>query len=351
MVFDKRQTNIAKGVALLLLLWHHLFYNSQKYYSKFTSLFYFHNIPIECYIAIFCKVCVSIFLLLSGYGIFKTFEIYLKNQNESYIKSSLRFTKNHIIKLLAPYWFIYILFVPIGMLFGRNFLEIYNYNPIYFIADFTGLSYLLFEYNYMFNLTWWFMSIIIVYYLIFPIIYKIMDYSAELILLCSAFCLVLFVIIKGEQDSISVYISNFILGMYFAKRNIFIKILVALNTRMKQILFSFLFIFFMVIVVNFLGGIYFNSIFAVSIIIFSFLCLSKIKVISNILAELGKYSGLIFMFHTFIISYYFEKFTYSSKYSIIIFMVAVIVCYLIARLIKWLMNFIKYNELVLKFTR
>lgn len=27
MDFDKRQTNIAKGVAVLLLLWHHLFYD------------------------------------------------------------------------------------------------------------------------------------------------------------------------------------------------------------------------------------------------------------------------------------------------------------------------------------
>ena len=69
LVFDKRQTNIAKGVAVLLLLWHHLFYNKPEYYERFTSIFVYQGVPIECRIATFCKVCVAIFLVLSGFGL------------------------------------------------------------------------------------------------------------------------------------------------------------------------------------------------------------------------------------------------------------------------------------------
>lgn len=55
MTFDKRQTNIAKGVAVLLLLWHHLFYNDPKNYGKFISILKIDNVPIECVIAGSCK--------------------------------------------------------------------------------------------------------------------------------------------------------------------------------------------------------------------------------------------------------------------------------------------------------
>lgn len=49
--FDKRQTNIAKGVAVLLLLWHHLFYNNPKNYGKFISVLNINNVPVESVIA------------------------------------------------------------------------------------------------------------------------------------------------------------------------------------------------------------------------------------------------------------------------------------------------------------
>lgn len=50
MTFDKRQTNIAKGVAVLMLLWHHLFFNTEENYKKFISIIPGTNVPIECYI-------------------------------------------------------------------------------------------------------------------------------------------------------------------------------------------------------------------------------------------------------------------------------------------------------------
>ena len=90
LLFDIRRTNIPKGVALLLLLWHHLFYNSPQYYNSFTSLYVFHGVPIECQIARFCKVCVAIFLVLSGYGLTKSFSKYYKNNS---INGKLSFRK------------------------------------------------------------------------------------------------------------------------------------------------------------------------------------------------------------------------------------------------------------------
>ena len=53
-IFDKRQTNIAKGLAIIILLWHHLFYNE----NTFVSLLSFQGRSIEHIIAQSGKVCV-----------------------------------------------------------------------------------------------------------------------------------------------------------------------------------------------------------------------------------------------------------------------------------------------------
>lgn len=135
--FDKTQTNIVKGIAVLLLLWHHLFFNDPKNYDIFISLFNLRGIPVECFIASYCKVCVSIFLFLSGYGLYKSYSSYLikleKSKKKASVKTDLIYIKNHLIKLLSDYWFIYIVFVSMGFIFGRNPIDIYQGNIIYCI--------------------------------------------------------------------------------------------------------------------------------------------------------------------------------------------------------------------------
>ena len=84
MAFDKRQTNIAKGLAVLLLLWHHLFFQEPELYNKFTSLLIVRTVPIECFLSRFCKVCVAMFLFLSGFGLYKS---WCKNINTEKLKN------------------------------------------------------------------------------------------------------------------------------------------------------------------------------------------------------------------------------------------------------------------------
>lgn len=149
MNFDKRQTNIAKGVGLLLLLWHHLFYNTPEKYSLFISLFIYKSIPIESFIADFCKVCVAIFLILSGYGLTKSYEKYnsafvgKENGIKHILKRDTIYIKNRWLQLMSNYWFVFIIFVPISYFFGRKFYLYYGTNPLNYLFDFFGISYLI----------------------------------------------------------------------------------------------------------------------------------------------------------------------------------------------------------------
>lgn len=356
-VFDKRQTNIAKGVALLLLLWHHLFYNSPEVYTRFSSLWLFRGVPIECQLARFCKVCVAIFLLLSGYGLTKSYSRYLdrhSNDKKLHIKESIKYTLNHLIKLLSDYWIIYIIFVPMGLFFGVSFLEKYGTNPLHYFSEFFGFSYLISGDNYAdysMNLTWWFMSIILVYYLVFPILYKLLKYSPELLLLTTL--IVLFCPYIPDFRSLKVYICPFILGMYISHYNSFDTLARRINSNLKAILVSAFAVFFSAYLRFSLFGdsTAIDFLFAFSVILFSFLVLSKIPILNTVLEHLGKYSGMIFMFHTFIYSLYFQDFIYWFKYPPIIFLVLTVICYVVAVGLEYLKKLIRYDKLVKKVTQ
>ena len=84
----------------------------------------------------------------------------------------LSFYKYRFKKLYLNYWFIWLLFVPVGIfIFGRTPTDAYgNHAIIKMILDFWGLLNLTGSYGY--NPTWWFYSCIILLYLGFPLLHK-----------------------------------------------------------------------------------------------------------------------------------------------------------------------------------
>ncbi|MBQ7521553.1 MAG: acyltransferase [Clostridia bacterium] len=352
MEFDKRQTNIAKGIALCMLLWHHLFYNVPEQYKLFTSLYITANsIPVESFIADFCKICVSIFLFLSGYGLYKSWTSY---KHEHSVNGNLKlgkqfvFVRNHLLKLMGEYWFIFIIFVPIGFFLGK-----FSYIPswhtiVYYTVDFFGLANL-FQTS-TFNPTWWFMSTIIVYYLIFPLLMKLNDYSPEILLAISIFlALIPFIYhFPFYIRDILQYLLSFISGIYFANYNLLRRTNAHLNTYPKKIIIPLLFfVSFLIIRLNIINQQYYLDILgAIPIVLLSYMLISKIKFLDKILKEIGKVSGKIFMFHTFINGIYFRDFAYSPKYSILIFLFLLILYYLIAKVLEFLQNITGYNKLL-----
>lgn len=290
-------------------------------------------------------VCCNI-PFLSGYGLFISFRKGIdKAQNKiaKKVEFSLRYVARRLLKLLSDYWFVYLIFVPLGLLFGRKFYLIYGSSPLAYLADIFGVSYLFFGYDATMNVTWWYMSIVIVYYIVFPILYKLEKISGELLLLISA-CLLLLV---PDYRELTIWILPYSFGIYFADKGIFEKLYKLWNNK---ILLPLLICCLSVILCAYMRENYFgligDSFFAISIILFSCFILSKIPVLKTVLEQLGKYSGSIFMFHTFILGYYFKKFTYSFKYSVLIFSVTVVICYAVAVLIELIKKLIGYNRLV-----
>ena len=148
--------------------------------------------------------------------------------------------------------------------------------------------------------------------------------------------------------NLRIYLFPFVLGMVFAKDNLFEKYF-----KKNNKIFSNIIILGVLLIISlyyritiFKGTSEIDAFITIPIILFSYLVLSRIPVINKVLEQLGKHSGAIFMFHTFIFSYYFHDFIYSFKYSVLIFIVMTVVCYIVAVLLEQLKKLIRYDKLV-----
>ena len=289
------------------------------------------------------------FLFLSGYGLYKSWENNNSKNNKSikskqYIFFQLNFVKKHILKLLLGFCFIYILFVPLSIWFGDPFWEVYG-NPFTGILDFLGVADLVGTTT--MNQSWWFMSLIIILYILFPLLAGIMKRIPELMLALAAIVILIdvfnlgFGVLKYKE-----YYLPFVFGMYFARRNIFEFLSIKCNSVIKKIAIILptilICLMFRLISKNM---IYMDFLFSASIILISYFFISKIKVLSTALEVFGKNSDSIYMFHLFINYYYFQPYLFSLKYSLIIFVVYVIACLFIALFIHKIKKLLRFEKL------
>ena len=281
------------------------------------------------------------------YNSFSKFKRLNSDNGRLSVKKQVIYVKNHLLKLMFSYWFIYIIFAILGFAFGVKFYGAYDLNPIYFIIDFLGLANLFNTPT--FNATWWFMSLIIILYIIYPILDKVLNYSPELLL--SASCLFLLLPENiSNRAQIRSYLIVFVLGMYLSKINGIERLSNKLNTKIKLYLFCFLSLLCTAYIRHYYlnDSVNFDSIFALVVVLISFAIISKIPILNRVLFQLGKYSASIFMFHTFIYSKFLRDFIYGFEYAPIIFIIMILLCYIIAVVLEWLKNILKINKLLEK---
>lgn len=317
-IFTVESTNIAKGIAIFLLLFHHL--------GIEPDLNLFSKTSFLLMTAKQFRVCVCIFVILSGFGLNESF-----NKKYKYkILDFLKFVFKHLLKLMTNYWIIFILFVTLGCLMNFRTLDVYGDNVFKnLVIDFFGLA-KLFK-TPTFNATWWFMSLIILLYLIFPIL-KFLLKKWPLLLI-----LIVIYLFKFKPltfyNGLNRYTFSFALGMLISEFGLFEKLKKLNKNYIECIIVSLLYM-----ILGFYGRRYFSGvyeiIFAIAIICFSVLIISKTKILKKFIVLIGKNSSNIFMLHTFIYKYFFLDFFLKLKYCPIMFIVLLIISLGISMLIE-----------------
>lgn len=335
MSFTKKDTFAAKGIATVLLLIHHLFYTADYSFSDF-----FIGKSGYVNLAKISKICVAMFLILSGYGLAKSFE--------KHTASSFSFVKQHLLKLYIGFWTIFaISLIPLFFSYkNATFNSVFGGNLNFFL-EFFGIRFLFGEYGY--NPTWWFLSLIIIMYCMFPLLYKCVKKYPYEILLFSYFIF----LVGGFFSKTPVFslIKNFsfpfVLGIFSAEKGLFENI--KQRTKEKRLLLILLSIglcFWRLKTLKNTGAgsiLIFDGLTAYSVIISLFVCLNIESKTAKFLIFIGKNSMNIFLMHTFIYGIYFTEFTYFVKNPLLILIHLLFVCLLFSFVLEKIKDFFKIS--------
>lgn len=357
--FSIQDTEIQKGIALLILIALHLFYRSEPAWQLFDYTSIVDGKPWITTLLKNGKICVDIFVFLSGYGLNESFNKKTKTLKDGSFE--LRFVIAHLFKLYISFWFIFFAFLIIGQFIGKiNMTDVYGSGfsgLMSLIIEMFGLRDILFEWLHTgtINVTWWYMSLIVICYILFPLIKRIMAKFTYLPL--TAFLLLNAYAPYASYRQISTgaffYLSAFALGMLCSEKGLMDKLI---NLRMKQshkIIYSIL-----LVGITYIFCYYdrYNGELphAISIIILvNVLFIEKNALLANIKqlpAFIGTHSANIFMFHTFIL-FWFESKVYQFGNPFIIWFSFLIVLLLISILIEYVKKKIKlydFQQMIMK---
>lgn len=345
----KEETAMCKGIAIIMMLFHHLFY-SLNTYSEYEVDYTPFGYNYTYLVSFAFKACVTVFVFLTAYGISRQFILKsINNENEL-----RKYTIKRYFKLMSGYWFIFILTWIMEYIPGGGYSKIQNYGEDIFkravnlLIDFMGVAHILGTPTH--NPTWWYMSWAITLIFLIPFIIKMSEkYSAVVIM-----PLMILVPLYFSGNGVFItYIIPVCAGIIFAQNSLFEK----LKDKRKM---SGIFRVGEMIISIAIGilGIYFrerikmyfiwDTIIAINVCVLCQAVFYNIRILKQGLEFLGESnrSMNIFMTHTFIFLYWFKDFIYSWKYPIVILIVFIISSVILSEIIEGLKKILRFDRYV-----
>lgn len=350
--FDKNDTLCLKGFAIIMMMCIHCFGNSQRFAGYEFEFLIPENLYID--LAYYCKICVSIFAFISGYG------LYLSAKNKSYNVTDInKWYISRILKTLSGFWFLF----PISLFFGlpikRYFGDGVFSGSVYMLLDFLGLSHLFGTPT--LNSSWWYMSAAVVFILFIPFLVRCTN-KIGWISVFAAIVIVPRVLFNNSffgAMNIYTFLLPVFFGAVFAEFKVFEKIdnfRIVKKNLVNELLLAI--IGLIIVVLSICLWIYLprNGLweyhFAIAPLVIIVFCnrfvFKKRGAISKgvrcVFSFLGKHSMNIFLFHTFLRVYLIKDFIYNLKYptlTILALLLASLAVSIVVELIKKLVRYEK----------
>ena len=361
MKFTKEHTMQMKGIAIIILLFHHCFLNAQRWatvpYEKLAMTKGWGYYPISFapfsshtiqYLASFSKICVAMFVFMTGYGMWVSYESQKKKTTMS------NYIKKRMVTLMTGFLIIFVVTEILAIPTGR-FIEVYGHDfrsVVYMIIDALGLAKLLG--TPLFCLTWWYMSLAIVLIMIFPFVHSIMEKYQWVVVVAS-------IIVPracgfGQSTDLFRYLLAYTLGMYFAQHDLLARIkekFMEQNVAGKLLSLIVSLIGLAVIIKcrqnAWIGWKYldfWDGFAAMYVIVLSYIYILNGKWIVKGLGFLGKHSMNIFLIHSFYRDVFFHKFTYSFYYAWLDYIVLMAISLVTSIVLEWFKKLIRYEKFI-----
>lgn len=361
MKFTKEHTMQMKGIAIIILLFHHCFLNAQRWatvpYEKLATTNGWGYYPISFapfsshtiqYLASFSKICVAMFVFMTGYGMWVSYESQKKKTTTS------NYIKKRMVTLMTGFLIIFVVTEILAIPTGR-FIEVYGHDfrsVVYMIIDALGLAKLLG--TPLFCLTWWYMSLAIVLIMIFPFVHSIMEKYQWIVVVAS-------IIVPracgfGQSTDLFRYLLAYTLGMYFAQHDLLARIkekFMEQNVAGKLLSLIVSLIGLAVIIKcrqnAWIGWKYldfWDGFAAMYVIVNSYIYILNGKWIVKGLGFLGKHSMNIFLIHSFYRDVFFHEFTYSFYYAWLDYIVLMAISLVTSIVLEWFKKLIRYEKFI-----
>lgn len=352
--FDKYQSTALKGIAILMMLMHHNFRKIDLFENYDVSFFPFSGDFIVS-VSLFFKICVSLFVFISGYG------LYLSYNDKTVCTNN--WAAGRWAKLMSGYWAIFIIALIVS-----HFLD-HRPESIYFqkgstigifnlLLDFFGLPNL-FE-SPTLNSTWWYMSIAVFFIFTLPVFVKSEKSFGPFALLFLSVGIPRIFQIKYTDNSYVTFCYTFILGIIFAKYNLVDRWVnyrhgphILLSKTIRFVAELLLIIAGFHIYLRLPSKNFWEVKFGIiPVIIILFCCefILTIPIIKSIFYYLGAHSMNIFLIHTFIRGIYLADFTYSFHHFALITLILLMISLLLSIILEFIKHLIKYDKIAGQFT-
>lgn len=332
-MISKSDTQVLKGVAILFMLYLHLF-NQPSNVALCKTFISIGGEPVVSVLAR-CTNPVYFFIILSGYGLYISHK---NGRSNNYIR---------VARLYIHYWIVMVLFVTVGYFIRGSYIYPGSLGKV--LENITG-------WNTSYNGEMWFlfpyMMIAITSKWIFTIINRFKWY--HVLAITGILYVITNVVVKFATDYIYsqrvvymllqyiVFLFVFCIGAIMAKHDIikYCKI-----SGWKAIILLLILI---------ITNAYINKGILLPLYVTTFIVLFvKIRCpvwLDNMLGKLGRRSTSIWFVHSYFCYYLFKDFIYGFQYPIAIFTVLLTISYLTAIIIDWLNGFVqkKVTNLLLR---
>ncbi len=306
---SKQETQILKGIAILMMVWSHIFNKGDV--IELGNLIVVGGKPLVVWLVGACNP-VSMFVALGGYGLYFT-----------YRKGNDRHHYSRILKLYVHYWIILLMFVPVACYFNGSDRYIGAYTEI--LANITG-------YNCTWNYECWFLLPYSLLSLAYPIVFKVMNRYHPIIVLLVTFvltfammCIIHFKVLdEVPWLSLPAVIIEFLFcftsGALACKYNVVSQskkwIVSKVGGNIQGILLSSM--LFLVIMRCLIPHASWGNLYAL-IIMLIIIIMKRSALLDKGLIYLGNHSMNVWMIHTWFCTYIFHTLTWDLHFPLLIY--------------------------------
>lgn len=338
----KNESNIVKGIAILCMFFHHLFYVEERYTTYgFTGLI--GNADITLTIAKDMKVCVAIFAFVSGYGMVMKMRNLEAEKVAINAKWHVKNIADSYLNMIKDTCFLIVIVVSTTLVLGlqRTPEVVWGEESsdiiLGILSNMTGLAGY-FGINWFIR-SWWYLKVAVLFIVLFPVLYTILRKCGVVFLLCLSVVVMPYVFgMNVKQDNIWRYLPAFLFGMTLADKGIIEKLSHWSKEKYRGMIAAALLVFMcgvMAYVKHKVGLPYITqSTQAVIISIFGVLILSEIPFVSHLLIVFGKNSKYMWLIHVYIYGQLVKDVLFSLKNIWLIFICLLVISLLLSIILK-----------------